>query len=102
VNTVESFIQPASAVVPGGAGLPDPGLCAQLAAATLVNAAGPELRLVSLVLEIGPMLPISGADMSMALRADKRSRSVAFLRLTVEDGERLVFSARAVFASSPG
>jgi hypothetical protein len=88
---------PAAAL--GAPGAPDPGLAAALAIATLSEAAGEDMRMTSLALDVASH--IIGEDMvRLAVQTDKRARSIVFVSLEARVGSTLVFSAQGLFGRS--
>jgi hypothetical protein len=84
----------------GGAGRPDPNLCATTALRLLTEAAGQGYVLSSFSFDIAPTAIAADAKFEASISIDKRTRSIAFLSLKALAGPALVFSARAVFSAS--
>jgi hypothetical protein len=84
----------------GAPGRPDPRLCAGAALKTLAEAAGPDYALSSFSLDIAPVVIAANANVRIEAKADKRTRSIAFLSLKALADEEIVFSARAVFSAN--
>lgn len=85
-----------SAASLGGPGAPDARLCAEAAIAILSATAGEGLRMTSLALDVASHA-ISG-EVEVAVTVDKRTRSIVFVSAEARTGERLVFSAQALFS----
>jgi hypothetical protein len=84
----------------GAPGRPAPRLCADAALKALAEAAGPEYALNSFSLDIAATVIAATANVRLEVKADKRTRSIAFLSLKALEGEKIVFSARAVFSAN--
>ena len=81
----------------GGPGVPDAKLCAEVAIAILIEAAGDGLRLTSLALDVASHA-VGDGEVAIALKVDKRTRSIVFVSAEARAGEQLVFSAQGLFS----
>lgn len=96
--------KPAEAVVEigadmlGGSGLPDPAKCAQIAIEVLGKAAGGDLGLTSLSLEMAGGKLEAGRFVAVRAEVDKRTRAIVFTKLEARMGGELVFQARGLFS----
>ena len=80
----------------GGPGLPQPGHCAQHALELLAAAAGPDMRLASLALDVAG-LALEDATVSVTVQIDKRAQSILFASLEARSQGRLVYAAQGLF-----
>jgi hypothetical protein len=81
----------------GGPGAPDPQECSAHAMAVLAEAAGTDMRLTSLALDVTSH-ELGHGDVSCALRVDKRARSIVFASIEARSDGRLVYSAQGLFS----
>jgi hypothetical protein len=80
----------------GGPGAPDPQKCSAHAMAALGEAAGTDMRLTSLALDVTSQ-ELGHGDVSCTLRVDKRARSIVFASMEARSDGRLVYSAQGLF-----
>lgn len=80
----------------GGPGAPQPEKCSQHALGLLGEAAGEDMRLASLSLDVTSHL-LGDAPVSVAVRVDKRARSIVFASIEARSDGRLVYSAQGLF-----
>jgi hypothetical protein len=81
----------------GGPGAPDPRECSGHAMIALGEAAGPEMRLTSLSLEVASHL-LGDGEVALTIKVDKRARSIAFASVEARSGDKLVYSAQGLFS----
>ena len=81
----------------GGPGAPDPQKCSAHALAALGEAAGTDMRLASLSLDVTSQ-ELGHRDVCCTLRVDKRARSIVFASIEARSGGRLVYSAQGLFS----
>jgi hypothetical protein len=65
--------------------------------AALAEAAGADLRLTSLALDVTSQ-ELGHGDISCTLRVDKRARSIVFASIEARSDGRLVYSAQGLFS----
>lgn len=80
----------------GGPGSPDPGKCSGNAMSVLGDAAGPEMRLASISLDVTSH-PLGNGAVDISVSVDKRARSIVFASVEARSGGRLVYSAQGLF-----
>lgn len=92
---------PAPSIVPasrlGGPGAPEPQKCSTHAMATLGEAAGVDMRLASLSLDVTSQ-DLGEAPVAITVRVDKRARSIVFASIEARSEGRLVYSAQGLFS----
>lgn len=81
----------------GGPGAPDPQECSAHAMAVLAAAAGTDMRLTSLALDV-TSYELGHGDVSCTLRVHKRARSILFASVEARSDGRLVYSAQGLFS----
>jgi hypothetical protein len=81
----------------GGPGAPDPQKCSSSAMAVLGAAAGEGMRMASLSLDVTSH-PLSVDAVEVAVRVDKRARSIVFASAEARSGGKLVYSAQGLFS----
>ncbi len=81
----------------GGPGAPDPQKCSAHALASLGAAAGVDMRLASLSLDVTSH-ELGEAPVSITVRVDKRARSIVFASIEARSDGRLVYSAQGLFS----
>jgi hypothetical protein len=81
----------------GGTGAPDAACCSSQAIALLGQAAGADMRLASLSIDVTSHA-IGEGPVAVAVKIDKRARSIVFASCEARAGEVLVFSAQALFS----
>ena len=81
----------------GGPGPPDAALCSGAAIAALGEAAGEGFRMTSLSLDVASHA-IGAGMIEIAVKVDKRARSIVFASLEARIGAALVFSAQGLFS----
>ena len=86
-----------SATSLGGPGAPDPQKCSQHAMALLGEAAGDDMRLASLSIDVTSH-PLGDAPVDVTVRVDKRARSIVFASIEARSEGRLVYSAQGLFS----
>ena len=65
--------------------------------AALDEAAGPDMRLATLSLDVTSQ-ELGHGDVSCTLRVDKRARSIVFASIEARSDGRLVYSAQGLFS----
>lgn len=83
----------------GGPGRPEASRCSAAAIEALSRAAGTDLRLTQIQLDIASH-PIGQNDVAISARIDKRTRSIVFASAEARAGGELVFRAQALFSRS--
>ncbi len=81
----------------GGRGAPDPARCSAHAIAVLSDAAGADMRMTSLSIDV----TTHGMDAdvaTLAVKIDKRARSIVFASCEARIGDKLVFAAQGLFS----
>jgi hypothetical protein len=81
----------------GGPGAPLPEKCSQHAMALLGEAAGEDMRLASLSIDVTSH-PLGDAPVDVTVRIDKRARSIVFASIEARSDARLVYSAQGLFS----
>jgi len=81
----------------GGPGAPDPELCSEAAISALAEAAGEGMRMTSLALDVASHA-IGEGMVQLAIRTDKRAKSIVFASVEARMGAALVFSAQGLFS----
>jgi hypothetical protein len=81
----------------GGPAAPDVTLCSAKVVELLSAAAGEGMRMASLSLDV-TSFALGEAEVSVAVRVDKRARSIVFASAEARSGEQLVFSAQGLFS----
>jgi hypothetical protein len=81
----------------GGPGSPDPALCSAQAIAVLAQAAGPDMRMTSLALDVASHALGEGM-VEIAAKIDKRAKSIVFASVEARVGASMVFSAQGLFS----
>lgn len=90
-----TIIQPSGQL--GGPGAPDPALCAARAIALLGEVAGGDMRMSSLAIDVTSH-PLGGQDVTIAVRVDRRTKSIVFASAEARAGNQLVFAAQGLFS----
>lgn len=83
----------------GGPGAPDASRCSAQAIAVLGQAAGADMRISSLSMDVTSHT-MSEGPVTITVSIDKRARSIVFASCEARSGETLVFSAQALFSRS--
>lgn len=86
-----------SALSLGGPGSPDPHKCSEHAMTALGQAAGVEMRLASLSLDVTSQ-ELGETPVDVKVRVDKRARSIVFASIEARSEGRLVYSAQGLFS----
>jgi hypothetical protein len=94
-STADVKAIPAAAL--GGPGRPDPARCSQAAIEALSHAAGPEMRLTQMQLDVSSRL-LGQAEVSVRARIDKATRSIVFASVDASEGDDMIFRAQALFS----
>jgi hypothetical protein len=81
----------------GGPGAPEPEECSRMAIAALEEAAGPEMRMTSLALDVASHV-IGEGMVELTTTVDKRARSIVFVSVEARMGAAMVFSAQGLFS----
>ena len=81
----------------GGPGAPDPQKCSEHAMLTLGEAAGADMRLASLSMDVTSHA-LGVAPVAIIVRVDKRARSIVFASIEARSDGRLVYSAQGLFS----
>lgn len=81
----------------GGPAPPDATRCSAKAIALLAAAAGEDLRLASLALDV-TSFPLGEVEVSISVRVDKRAKSIVFASAEARSGAQLVFTAQGLFS----
>ena len=81
----------------GGPGSPEAELCSGTAIALLGEAAGDEFRMTSLSLDVASHA-IGEGMVEVAVKVDKRAKSIVFASAEARMGASLVFSAQGLFS----
>ncbi len=81
----------------GGPAAADPAACSGWVIRVLGEAAGPGMRLSSLSLDVTSHA-LGDDDVDLAVRIDKRARTIVFASCEARAGGRLVFLAQALFS----
>lgn len=81
----------------GGPGAPEPEECSRAAIAALEEAAGPDMRMTSLALDVASHA-IGEGMVELTTTIDKRARSIVFASLEARMGASMVFSAQGLFS----
>jgi hypothetical protein len=81
----------------GGPAAPDPALCSAKAIALLAEAAGEDMRMASLALDL-TSFALGDAEVSVSVRVDKRAKSIVFGSAEARSGDQLVFTAQGLFS----
>ena len=86
-----------SATSLGGPGAPDAQKCSEHAMNVLGQAAGPEMRLASLSLDVTSQ-ELGETPVAVMVSVDKRARSIVFASIEARSEGRLVSSAQGLFS----
>ncbi len=86
-----------SATSLGGPGAPDPQKCSEHAMTALGKAAGAEMRLASLSLDVTSH-ELGETPVAVMVRVDKRALSIVFASIEARSEGRLVYSAQGLFS----
>ena len=81
----------------GGPGAPDAQKCSEHAMNALGQAAGPEMRLASLSLDVTSQ-ELGETPVAVMVSVDKRARSIVFASIEARSEGRLVYSAQGLFS----
>jgi hypothetical protein len=81
----------------GGPAAPNPRECSGHAMTVLGEAAGPEMRLTSLSLDVATHL-LGDGEVALTIKIDKRARSIVFASVEARSGDKLVYSAQGLFS----
>lgn len=81
----------------GAPAAPDATACSAWVIRVLGDAAGADMRLASLSLDVTSH-PLGDDDIDLAVRIDKRARTIVFASCEARAAGRLVFSAQTLFA----
>lgn len=81
----------------GGPGAPEPEQCSRAAIAALAEAAGPDMRMTSLALDVASHA-IGEGMVELATRVEKRAKSIVFVSVDARMGASMVFSAQGLFS----
>lgn len=81
----------------GGPGAPDAVACSAQAIRVLGEAAGADMRMTSLSLDVASHA-LEVGQVEIAVRVDKRARTIVFASCQARAGDRLVFSAQGLFS----
>jgi hypothetical protein len=81
----------------GAPGAPDAALCASQVIRILAEAAGEGMRLASISLDVTSH-PLGPDNVNVSVRIDKQARSIVFASCEARAGDKLVFSAQALFS----
>lgn len=81
----------------GGPGAPDAQKCSEHAMNVLGQAAGPEMRLASLSLDVTSQ-ELGETPVAVMVSVDKRARSIVFASIEARSEGRLVYSAQGLFS----
>lgn len=92
------IVMAVSAEALGGSGRADPALCAAMAIDVLGKAAGAELGLSSLSIDVAGGKLAAGQPVSVRAEIDKKTRAIVFATAEAHTGGELVFSARGLFS----
>lgn len=81
----------------GGPGAPDAELCSRRAIRILSDVAGEGFRLASLALDVASHA-VGPGMVQVAVKVDKRAKSIVFVSLEARAGAAMVFSAQGLFS----
>ncbi len=81
----------------GGPGSPLPDHCSAAAIKALSEAAGPDMRLTSLALDVASQALGEGM-VEIATKVDKRAKAIVFVSVEARMGASLAFSAQGLFS----
>ena len=81
----------------GGPGPAEAARCSAAAIAALRGAAGPDLQLTSLAMELASQ-HIGEGVVDVLTRTDKRARSIVFASVEARIGAQVVFTAQGLFS----
>jgi hypothetical protein len=81
----------------GAPAAPDATACSANAIGLLAAAAGPDMRLSSLSLDVTSH-PLAAGPVTVTISIDKRARSIIFASCEARAGDTLVFAAQALFS----
>src|SRR5262245_29360489 len=81
----------------GGPGSPDPELCSARAIAALTEAAGADMRMTSLSLDVASHALGEGM-VEIRTTIDKRAKSIVFASVEARVGASMAFSAQGLFS----
>lgn len=81
----------------GGPGSPSAERCSATAIQALSDAAGPDMRMTSLALDVASHALGEGM-VEMATKVDKRAKSIVFVSVEARMGASLAFSAQGLFS----
>ena len=85
----------------GAPGAPDPSTCSAYAIRVLGDAAGADMRMASIALDVTSHT-LGDEAVELSVRIDKRARSIVFASCEARAEGRLVFSAQALFNRAAG
>lgn len=97
MTDAESISLSLSAAQLGGPGAPDGPTCASHAITVLTEAAGADMRLSSLALDLTSQALGDGL-IDIAVQVDKRTRSIVFVSIEARSAGRLVYAAQGLFS----
>lgn len=81
----------------GGPAAPDPAKCSVSAIAELAKAAGPEMRMNSLALDVTSHV-LGDGQVTVTASVEKRARSIVFASVEARAASGLVYSAQGLFS----